>query len=39
VGGWGLALSLAFLAHSDDNPLMAEIGHRTIDAVLASGSC
>lgn len=36
--GWALALSLAFLAHSEDNPLMAEIGHRTLDAVLA-GSC
>jgi aminoglycoside phosphotransferase (APT) family kinase protein len=33
--GWALALSLAILAHSADNPLMAEIGHRTIDAVLA----
>ncbi len=33
--GWALALSLAFLAHSADNPLMAEIGHRTIGAVLA----
>jgi aminoglycoside phosphotransferase (APT) family kinase protein len=33
--GWALALSLAILAHSADNPLMAEIGHRTIGAVLA----
>jgi aminoglycoside phosphotransferase (APT) family kinase protein len=33
--GWALALSLAILAHSADNPLMAEIGHRTMDAVLA----
>ncbi|SIM50621.1 aminoglycoside phosphotransferase family protein [Micromonospora cremea] len=33
--GWALALSLAFLAHSADNPLMAEIGHRTLDALLA----
>jgi hypothetical protein len=33
--GWALALSLAFLAHSADNPLMAKIGQRTLDAVLA----
>ncbi|WP_406318580.1 aminoglycoside phosphotransferase family protein [Streptosporangium sp. NBC_01639] len=33
--GWALALSLAFLAHSADNPLIAEIGHRTFNAVLA----
>jgi aminoglycoside phosphotransferase (APT) family kinase protein len=33
--GWALALSLAFLAHSADNPLIAEIGHHTITAVLA----
>ncbi|MGI5290343.1 aminoglycoside phosphotransferase family protein [Nonomuraea polychroma] len=33
--GWALALSLAFLAHSADNPLIAEIGHQTIAAVLA----
>jgi aminoglycoside phosphotransferase (APT) family kinase protein len=33
--GWALALSLAFLAHSADNPLMAEIGQRTIGEVLA----
>jgi aminoglycoside phosphotransferase (APT) family kinase protein len=33
--GWALALSLAILAHSADNPLMTEIGHRTIGAVLA----
>jgi hypothetical protein len=33
--GWALALSLAILAHSADNRLMAEIGHRTIGAVLA----
>ena len=32
--GWALALSLAFLAHSADNPLIAAIGHRTIGAVL-----
>lgn len=32
--GWALVLSLAFLAHSADNPQLAEIGHRTISAVL-----
>jgi len=33
--GWALALSLVFLAHSADNPLLAGVGRRTIDAVLA----
>ena len=33
--GWALALSTAFLAHSADNPQLAEIGHRTLSAVLA----
>src|SRR5215469_4240170 len=33
--GWALALSLAFLAHSADNPLIAGIGQRTLEAVLA----
>lgn len=32
--GWALALSLAFLANSADNPLIAAIGRRTMDAVL-----
>jgi len=32
--GWALALSLAFLAHSGDNPLLTRIGNRTINAVL-----
>jgi aminoglycoside phosphotransferase (APT) family kinase protein len=32
--GWALALSLVFLAHSADNPLLAEIGHHTLSAVL-----
>ena len=31
---WALALSLAFLAHSADNPLIAGIGQRTLRAVL-----
>ncbi|BFU46318.1 aminoglycoside phosphotransferase family protein [Krasilnikovia sp. MM14-A1004] len=33
--GWALVLSVAFLCHSADNPLMAGIGRRTFDAVLA----
>ncbi len=32
--GWALALALVFLTHSADNPLMAGIGRRTLDAVL-----
>ena len=35
--GWALALALAFLTHSADNPLMAGIGRRTLDAVLEEG--
>lgn len=33
--GWACGLALAFLAHSADDPLMAAIGSRTLDAVLA----
>ena len=33
--GWALALTLAFLAHSADNPQLADIGQRTLSAVLA----
>ena len=33
--GWALALSLAFLANSADNPMIAGIGQRTLSAVLA----
>ena len=33
--GWALALSIAFLAHSADNPQLAEIGRTTLSAVLA----
>jgi aminoglycoside phosphotransferase (APT) family kinase protein len=33
---WALVLSAAFLAHSADNPQMAAIGRRTLDAVLDS---
>ena len=32
--GWALALSLVFLAHSADNPMMFGIGERTLTAVL-----
>ncbi|MDG4862974.1 aminoglycoside phosphotransferase family protein [Streptomyces sp. T-3] len=32
--GWALALSLAFLTHSADNPLMRGIGERALRAVL-----
>ncbi|MEY9873188.1 aminoglycoside phosphotransferase (APT) family kinase protein [Streptacidiphilus sp. MAP12-33] len=32
--GWALALALVFLTHSADNPLMAGIGRRALDAVL-----
>ncbi|WP_234313846.1 aminoglycoside phosphotransferase family protein [Streptomyces sp. NBRC 109706] len=32
--GWALALALVFLAHSADNPLMAGIGRRTLNAAL-----
>ncbi|SDK78949.1 aminoglycoside phosphotransferase family protein [Nonomuraea jiangxiensis] len=34
---WALALSLAFLANSADHPLIADIGRRTLNAVLAEG--
>lgn len=33
--GWALALSLVYLASSADHPVLAAIGHRTLDAVLA----
>lgn len=33
--GWALSLSLAFLAHSSDDPRMARIGRRTLRAVMA----
>jgi aminoglycoside phosphotransferase (APT) family kinase protein len=34
--GWALAFGLVFLAHSADNPVLAEVGRHTMDAVLAS---
>ncbi|MDR0341823.1 MAG: aminoglycoside phosphotransferase family protein [Nocardiopsaceae bacterium] len=36
--GWALALSVVFLAHSADNPLLAGIGRRGLAAVLAYGA-
>jgi hypothetical protein len=33
--GWALALGVAWLAHSLDNPTMNRIGRRTVAAVLA----
>jgi aminoglycoside phosphotransferase (APT) family kinase protein len=33
--GWALALGVAYLAHSLDNPIMDAIGERTVAAVLA----
>jgi aminoglycoside phosphotransferase (APT) family kinase protein len=32
--GWAVALALVFLTHSADNPLMAAIGRRALDAAL-----
>jgi aminoglycoside phosphotransferase (APT) family kinase protein len=32
--GWALALGVVFVAHSADNPRMAAIGRRTLDALL-----
>jgi aminoglycoside phosphotransferase (APT) family kinase protein len=33
--GWALALGIAFVTHSADNPLIARVGRQTLDAVLA----
>jgi aminoglycoside phosphotransferase (APT) family kinase protein len=33
--GWALNLALVFLAHSEDNPVLLEVGRRTLRAVLA----
>lgn len=35
--GWAIVLATAFLAHSDDNPVMAAIGHHAVNEVLADG--
>ena len=32
--GWALALALTYLAGSGDNPLMGDVGRRTLDVVL-----
>ena len=32
--GWALNLAIVFLAHSDDNPLLLQVGRRTLRAVL-----
>jgi hypothetical protein len=31
---WALALALAYLANSEDNPVVSAIGHRTMQAVI-----
>lgn len=35
--GWALALGVAYLGSSDDNPTMAAIGHRTIAVAMEDG--
>jgi aminoglycoside phosphotransferase (APT) family kinase protein len=32
--GWALNFAIVFLAHSEDNPVLRDIGHRTLRAVL-----
>jgi aminoglycoside phosphotransferase (APT) family kinase protein len=32
--GWALNLAIVFLAHSDDNPVLRDIGHRTLRALM-----
>ena len=32
--GWALNLAVVFLAHSEDNPVLREVGRRTLGAVL-----
>ena len=32
--GWALNLAIVFLAHSEDNPILRQIGRRTLSAVL-----
>ncbi len=36
--GWALNLAVALLAHSSDDPPMARLGRRTVDAVLADAT-
>jgi hypothetical protein len=33
--GWALNLAIVLLAHSEDNPVLREVGRRTLSAVLA----
>jgi hypothetical protein len=33
--GWALNLAIVFLAHSEDNPVLLEVGRRTLRTVLA----
>jgi aminoglycoside phosphotransferase (APT) family kinase protein len=32
--GWALNLAVVFLAHSEDNPVLRQVGRRTLSAVL-----
>jgi aminoglycoside phosphotransferase (APT) family kinase protein len=32
--GWALNLAIVFLAHSEDNPVLRDVGHRTLRTVL-----
>jgi aminoglycoside phosphotransferase (APT) family kinase protein len=34
--GWALNLAIVFLAHSEDNPVLRDVGRRTLGAVLAA---
>ena len=34
--GWAIALALAYLAHAADNPVMADVGRRTLDRLCAA---
>ena len=37
--GWAVSLAVAYLVNSLDNPLMADIGERTVATVLADDAC
>ncbi len=32
--GWALNLAIVFLAHSEDNPVLLQVGRRTLSTVL-----
>jgi hypothetical protein len=32
--GWALNLAIVFLAHSEDNPVLLEVGRRALSTVL-----